>query len=236
MKKKAWILVIIILLILAILGYYKYKLITSGNSYIIDDNQVVFDEEKYTEPVTSLKEEYHNNDIKAVLYIENTDFITPVVQTTDNDYYLKHLPDKSYNINGSVYFDYRIDIENTQKYLIYGHSSLDYDLPIEVIEKYKDKTFYDNHKYIYIDTEKDEKKFIVIGAYVETSNWEYTKVKFDTPEETKKHYDFLLSNSFYDTGIEITGNDNMLIIQTCATLPEYQKYSNKYFLLMAKEI
>lgn len=235
MKKKRIItaLIIIILINGIILGYYFYN-VKETNKFNLPNTVEV--ENIYVSKIEDYQKEYNNTDIKATIYIEDTDFNSLVVQTTDNDYYLSHLPDKTKNKIGSVFFDYRIDIETSKKILIFGHSSWAYDLPIEVIENYKDYSFYENHQYIYLDTETKHRTFKIIGAYVETNNWDYMKVNFTSDEEREKHYQKLLSKAFYDTGETITSDDTLLIVQTCSHLPEFKNFKKKYFLLLAKEI
>lgn len=233
MKKKIKIIILLVLLFAFI--YVYYISFNNQNNFIINETPFV-EGDKYEEKVSKYQEEFNNKDVKAILYIANTDFMSVVLQGEDNDYYLNHYPDKSYNINGSVFFDYRIDINNTQKIIIYGHSSPNYDLPIEVIENYSDKTYANSHKYIYLDTKEEHRTFEVLGSYVETKDWSYTKVDFENEEVANKHFHDLLKNSFYKLDNDINGNDTMLIIQTCSNLSDFKNFKNKYFLLLAKEI
>ena len=62
------------------------------------------------------------------------------------------------------------------------------------------------------------------------------KIDYTSKEEKEAHYQKLKNKSFYDTGINVNANDNLLIIQTCSNLKEYSKYKNKYMLVIAKEI
>ena len=40
----------------------------------------------------------------------------------------------------------------------------------------------------------------------------------------------------HKTDVELTENDNILILQACSTHPNYTKYSKKYVLVVFKEI
>lgn len=66
-----------------------------------------------------------NPDTIAYINVKGTNINYPVVQTTNNDYYLSHAFDKSYNDAGWVYMDYR----NSNQFsdfntIIYGHGRL----------------------------------------------------------------------------------------------------------------
>ncbi|MBQ6840606.1 MAG: class B sortase [Bacilli bacterium] len=238
MKK---IIFLIVIVLLAIVGYFyfqteRYYNIQMYNEFILDSPNIEMETAEAEVKIEQLKENYKNDDIKAIVSIENTDFVTPVVQGKDNEYYLKHLPDGTYNINGSIFFDYRLDINKDQKLLIYGHSSEDYDLPLEIIENYQDEKYYENHKHIYLNIAGVTKKYEVVSAYVETSDFDYMKLEFKSGYDREVHYQRLLDSSFYDTGATLTEEDAILILQTCATLEEYKNYEKKYFLVIAKLI
>ena len=56
----------------------------------IESNDNITNPINYSDVITKVREEYNNNDIKGILEIENTDYIVPVLQGSDNDYYLNH--------------------------------------------------------------------------------------------------------------------------------------------------
>ena len=53
------------------------------------------------------RREFNNDDIIGRLIIEGLDIDNLLVQTTDNDYYLRRLLDGTYNVMGSMFIDYR---------------------------------------------------------------------------------------------------------------------------------
>ena len=66
-----------------------------------------------------------NKDTVAFIKVNGTNINYPVVQTTDNSFYLNHSFDKNYNSAGWVFLDYRNDINNlNDNTIIYAHSML----------------------------------------------------------------------------------------------------------------
>ena len=66
-----------------------------------------------------------NSDTIAYINVRGTNVNYPVVQTSNNDYYLTHAFDKSYNDAGWVYMDYRNKKSFTDfNTIIYGHGRL----------------------------------------------------------------------------------------------------------------
>ncbi len=235
MKKLIVIIPVILLISLSVYIGIIYFNIGKYDEYYINNTIPVMKEE-YIEQITSLKEKYNNKDVVGTISIDNTDFNTVVMQGNDNSYYLNHLPDKTYNINGSIFLDYRVDIDESDKLLIFGHSSPNYFLPIMIIENYKDEDYYKEHKYIYLSSIKKVKKYEIFSVFVETLDWSYMNLNYASKDEYLKHLQNLKSKSFYDTGVEVNKNDKILIMQTCSNMKEYSKYSKKYMLVIAKEV
>lgn len=235
MKKLIVIIPVILLISLSVYIGITYFNIGKYDEYYINNTIPVMKEE-YIEQITSLKEKYNNKDVVGTISIDNTDFNTVVMQGNDNSYYLNHLPDKTYNINGSIFLDYRVDIDESDKLLIFGHSSPSYFLPIMIIENYKDEDYYKEHKYIYLSSIKEVKKYEIFSVFVETLDWSYMNLNYASKDEYLKHLQNLKRKSFYDTGVEVNNNDKILIMQTCSNMKEYSKYSKKYMLVIAKEV
>lgn len=66
-----------------------------------------------------------NPDTVGFIKVNGTNINYPVVQTTDNDYYLNHAFDKSQNDAGWIFADYRNNMVTFDKNtIIYGHGRL----------------------------------------------------------------------------------------------------------------
>ena len=137
---------------------------------------------------------------------------------------------------GSIYLDFRVDIDNSKKILIYGHNSSNIDMPFKILEEYYKYDYYQNHKYIEITTSKEKKKYEIFSVHIETEDFSYMKTEFANEEEYLQHIQKLKSRSIYDTGVEISSEDEILIMQTCSTHKDYRKYSKKYLLIVLKKI
>lgn len=186
--------------------------------------------------IKDLQDKYQNNDIKAILNIENEQLYYPVVQGKDNDYYLNHNYYKEVDKLGSIYLDYRSNIDNSKKNLIYGHSSTKQDIYFNILENYYDENYFSKHKYITLETETKIYKYEIFSVYVETSDFTYMNMNFNTNEEWYSHLLKLQNKSLYDTNVILNEEDNILILQTCSNKYEYQKYSKKYLLIVSRRV
>lgn len=98
---------------------------TSNNSIILKDlsgnlsiknnvsNNTVSGAEPPPTETTTLENNYIN--------VKDTNIYYPVVQGEDNKYYLNHLPDGTESKFGSIFMDYRSDIDDFNT-IIYGHN------------------------------------------------------------------------------------------------------------------
>ena len=190
--------------------------------------------EKAKEEILSLRKEYNNEDVVGTFEILNEDFKVPVVQTKDNDFYLKHLPNKDYSFMGSIFMDFRVNIDTSKKLLIYGHNSKDYQMPFYIIEKYYDEEYLNNHKEVVIKSLNKIRKYEIFSIFIETSDYSYMDTEF-TGEDYYKHILYLQNKSMVKMDTKIYKNDNILLLQTCSTHEDYKKYKKKYLVLAFKE-
>lgn len=239
MKKiKVGILSICILIITCILLYTNFN--KKSDNYFYDGNiemqSNIDDSIYYKNIINSARKKYNNNDVVGILEINNTDYIVPVMQGDDNKYYLKHTPYGEKSSMGSVYLDYRVDIDSSKKLLIYGHNSSNVDMPFKILEEFYDRDYYDNHKYVEVTTSNTKKKYEIFSVFVETSDFSYMDITFDNDDEYLNHINNLKSKSMYDTGVTLSKDDEILILQTCSEHPDYRNYQKKYLLIVLRRV
>ena len=221
-----------VILLFNIIGNKDYK------QYNLDikQNDNVNNPINYEEIIDELRTEYNNDDVVGILEINNTDYIVPIMQGEDNDYYLNHTPDGKENYVGSIYLDYRVNIDSDRKLLIYGHNSSNIDMPFKILEEFYDKDYYNNHKYVEITTSTTKKKYEIFSVHVETKDFSYMNINFVDDDDFLKHITKLKEKSMYDTEIELSKDDEILILQTCSTHKDYYNYTKKYLLIILRRV
>lgn len=230
------------LIMIVISSVILYERRNNSNSYYLNMNIESTDNNDESIPIdygkiiSDVREKYNNDDVKGILEIENTDYIVPVMQRNDNDYYLNHDAYGNDNYMGSIYLDYRVSIDSSRKLLIYGHNSSNIDMPFKILEEFYDKDYYDNHKYVDLTTEKGKKRYEIFSVYVEVEDFSYMRVNFKDEDEYLNHLLKLKSKSMYDTGIEVTKDDEILILQTCSTNKDYRNYQRKFLLIILRRV
>lgn len=208
------------ILIIILVIFLSYMLIDNRNDSQVEEqnNSKIYDLNYY-------KDYYLNEDIIGYLKINDTKIDTLLVKSNNNEYYLNHSINKEYDIKGSIFVDYRTNL-NSKQINIYGHNSNEYDLQFKELEKYKDKSFYDKHKIIEIWNGKEVINYEIFSVQIVADNSEHMNINWDDEKHLEK-----LSNSIYNTGVVASTNDQILVLQTCNYNPQ-----NTYILVIAKRV
>ena len=161
-----------------------------------------------------------NPDTVAWIKVEGTKINYPVVQSTDNDYYLHHDYRKNDNMAGWIFGDYRDDFTNF-KYntIIYGHNmnnkTMFGSLPDAVLSSSWQNNP-DNHL-IKLSTPTSNSIWKVFSVYTIEPEVYYLKI----PASAESHQEFITTiknRSIYNFNTDVTVNDKILTLSTCDNL------------------
>lgn len=153
-----------------------------------------------------------------------------VVQAEDNDYYLKkNIYDQTRQC-GTVFADFRDDVNNyadlqSDNIILYGHNQRDGTMFGE-LDYYKwDYKYWLQNPYIYFDNQHEQYTYVIIASFVINTEPEhdngnvfdyqnYINFGSDHPFETfKKELD---ERSHFHTGIDYSENDKYITLSTCS--------------------
>lgn len=224
------------------LGYYLYNLYLSNkNKYLYENISYVKNEiPNYTinmQKVASLKVE--NSDVIGWIQIDNTLIDYPILQNSDNNYYLKHNYKKEKSKYASIFTKNECSISDSNSNLIlYGHNMKDSQMFSNLL-KYENIDFYNNHKVIKISTDIEENNYIIVAVFK-------SKVFYNDEINVFRYYDYINfedSNKYnefinnckklqlYDTGVSAEFGEKLITLITC----EYSQ-KNGRMVVVAKKI
>ena len=194
----------------------------------IDEN--IYTVYKYNIDFDSLKQK--NSDTIAWLKVNGTDIEYPVVKTTNNDYYMTHSFDKSYNSAGWVFMDYKDKFDGTDNNMvIYGHNRRDGSM-FGTLKNILTEEWQNNAENLIIPfiTEDKKSEYQVFSVYrIEKEDY-YITTNFGTDKEFQTFINKIKSRSVKDFNVNVTTEDHILTLSTCAD-------NNKYrVVLHAKKI
>ena len=158
-----------------------------------------------------------NPDTKGWIYVNNTNVNYPFVQGVDNEFYLNHSYDKTYNVAGWLFADYKSDFNNFLKNtVIYGHGRVD-QVMFGSLERVLDESWYTNKENQIIKLSTTEKNTLwqIVSIYTIPSESYYLTHTFENDASYQKFIDTMLSRSIYDFGINVTSKDKLLTLSTC---------------------
>ena len=158
-----------------------------------------------------------NPDTKGWIYVNNTNVNYPFVQGSDNSFYLNHSFDRSYNVAGWLFADYK---SNFNKFLkntvIYGHGRVD-RVMFGSLENVLKESWYTNkeNQIIKLSTEKQNTLWQIVSIYTIPSESYYLTHTFLDDDSYQKFIDTMLSRSIYNFNVKVNTNDKILTLSTC---------------------
>lgn len=164
---------------------------------------------------TKLKEK--NAETGGWITIDGTAIDYPVVQAGDNSYYLNHDFNNNQSIQGSIFMDYRnqMDIED-QHTILYGHNMKNGTM-FHDLNKYKEESFLNEHTYVTYYGQRGYYKWEIFSTYNTDPTSDYLQTEFDSGEQYVSFINQLVSQSdFAYNGEPFSEEDQILTLSTCS--------------------
>ena len=158
-----------------------------------------------------------NHDTVGWIEVKGTNINYPIVQTTDNNYYLHHAFDKSKNDAGWVYMDYRNDPVNfDQNTIIYAHSRYNGTM-FGSLKNILNSSWYNNkNNYIIrISTPTENTMWQVFSVYTIEKESYYITTNFSTTESYNEFLKTIKNRSNVNFTATPNTNDKILTLSTC---------------------
>jgi sortase B len=172
-----------------------------------------------------------NSDTIGWLYVPGTTLNLPIVQTKNNDYYLKKSIYKNYAWKGWPFADFR-DVWSPlpKNLIIYGHNMGDGDLFGE-LKKFTNLSFLNSNPILYFSTPSKKYYWKIFAVYITDKNFNYIQTNFKDNEE---FLSFIFKNkarSLFNTSVDVAASDSILTLSTCT-----YEFHEAYFVVMARLI
>lgn len=181
-----------------------------------------------------------NKDTVAWLEVPGTEINGSVVQSIDNNYYLRRNETKQYDVYGCYFADYECAIGAPEvlrpNTVIYGHSNTDKDSDptqprFSQLFSFLDAEFAKKTPYIYMTTPDGKTTWEVFAAFYTTTQFDYIGVHISTQQMLqigKKAKS--LSELRYD--IPLDQDTKLLTLSTCSY--KFQQDGTGRYVVMAR--
>ena len=177
---------------------------------------VVVPEEKMIESYEKLLS--INSDTVGWLTVPGTKIDYPIVQTSDNSYYLQRNFKRQKDYNGWVFMDYRNDPKNLDtNTIIYAHNRYYSGVMFGTLGNVTKKNWYNNPDLHYITFNTMHKKmtWLVFSVYSINVTSDYLYTNFNTNEEYQKFLTMITNRSMYYFGVPVNVGNKILTLSTC---------------------
>lgn len=158
-----------------------------------------------------------NQDVAGWLYMEALPNINyPIVQGSDNDFYLHHTYKKESIFAGSIF----VDCKNTKDFsdqntIVYGHNMKNGSM-FGTLKQYKLQETIDKSPYFWVITPKEAYKYKIFAMYVANVDGDtYTLIK-GPGKETIEYGESMKAKSLINTGdYQFKQTDKIVTLSTC---------------------
>ncbi len=178
-----------------------------------------------------------NNEIAGWIKIPGAGINMPVMQTTDNEKYLTRDFYGNYTKYGEAYFDYRNSLDGSDyNTIIYGHNMQHDDYIFGMLENYRDMGFYKKNSLIYLETLEGSFTYKIAACIITPGDsksanaFNYNFINADS-DYIAEYLENVSKKALYDTGVELSENDKLLTLSTCA-----YDYKDARLVIVAKLI
>jgi sortase B len=156
-----------------------------------------------------------NSDIVGWVMIPGTRINYPIVQASDNDYYLNHLFDKTPSDAGAIFLDSENDPAITGwNNIIYGHNLIDGSM-FASLKSYRERAFLDEHRTVLLATPEKNYRLEVIAALVCDADDRIRRFGFTDRADYNAYVEMLLEYAVLNDLEEGKIPENLYCFATC---------------------
>ena len=155
--------------------------------------------------------------VKAWIAVDGTVIYYPVMQGTDNDHFLHHLPDGARNQMGSIFLDYRNSPDFTDRNsVIYGHHMRSGDM-FGQLDFYREQDFYDQHPIFMLYTPERDYHVEIFAGYIADASRETIPIVFSDTSDFEAYVDEVRRRSIFESTVDVNESDRLVTLVTCTT-------------------
>lgn len=166
-----------------------------------------------------------NPDAIGWIQIPDTNINYPILQTGNNQDYLRRTITGESNKAGCIFADYRSEKAfQSASTIVYGHNLLNGKMFSDLM-KYEDQDWYGEHPFIYIQIPGKVQLYEIYSCYRTTNSSQTYTFGLETGTESYQEYLlYSIEQALYSTGIEPTDTDRILTLSTCTNESEVERF------------
>ncbi|MCI8465961.1 MAG: class B sortase [Lachnospiraceae bacterium] len=156
-----------------------------------------------------------NEDYVGWITIEDTEIDYPIVQFTDNDYYLAHTFAGTENAAGTLFVDSNLPEGLESKHaIVYGHNMKDGSM-FAGLKKFREDDFYEGHKTFRVSTKTGFYTYEIFSVSVISPDSDTYTLGFADDAEFLDYIARMKERSLHNTGVTVDAEDRIITLSTC---------------------
>lgn len=163
-----------------------------------------------------------NSDVVGWIEIPGTQLSYPLMQGSDNQFYLSHTWSKAYNAGGSIFLESTSSPDFSDFHtIIYGHR-MHNDTMFNTLKYYEALSFQQEHPSVYIVLDSGVYQYDIFAAF--ETGLRQIVYQLDLEGREEEFFQFSLANSVIDTGITPQIGDQILTLSTCTSSNQSKRW------------
>jgi len=156
-----------------------------------------------------------NDDVVGWITVDGTQIDYPILQGETNETYLRHNFYGEESRAGSIFLDYRNDIDSLgYNTIVYGHRMKDGSM-FQHLTKFSNKDFFDEHRTFTFDTLYESYEGEIFAVYKTMTNFNYIQTEFDNDSEFDMFLMEIMKRSEHTADVDLTDADKIITLSTC---------------------
>ena len=156
-----------------------------------------------------------NSDVLGWILIPDTVVSYPLLQGSDNDYYLRRTWKKWSSAVGSIFLEAQNSPALTDfNTIIYGHNMNNGSM-FGTLKKYKSQDYFRKHPYVYLTTDAGSARCEIFAAYEVSTDGDTYRLGFADDNDRQAFLDACCALSVIDTGVTPQVYDRIITLSTC---------------------
>jgi sortase B len=157
-----------------------------------------------------------NQETVAWLDVDGTKIQYPVVQTADNDYYLRYTFQRERSILGAIFMDFRnnpmLQDFNT---VIYGHTNRGSEEMFGSMKLLRDQDYWQDNHTVTVMLDDRYYKYEIFSVYATEADFDYRTPNYRRPEDAERFLREIQERSEIKSDVVPTPDDKILTLSTC---------------------
>ena len=156
-----------------------------------------------------------NPEVLGWIYVSGTDMSFPLLQHSNNTYYLDRTWDLKSRFYGAIFLECQCSPTFSDfNTIIYGHNLYNGGM-FHDMRYFKKQDYYDEHPYIYIRTNDDVRRYDIFACYEAPPKSPVFYLGITKEEHKKEVLNYAATNSLIETGINPSIDDQIISLSTC---------------------